>query len=81
MNSMEYMVITETSDLHGNSLRTLATFPKSREGLNAAYEYANESGSLWEIFCGDELVDTLGDAMQRAFISDEEAAAMEAAAL
>jgi hypothetical protein len=41
------------------------SFPKSREGLTEAYEYANASGGWWEIWFGDELVDSLGDVLQR----------------
>jgi hypothetical protein len=63
----EYTVYYELSDGHGNVLEGGASFPKSREGLARAYEYANASGGWWEIFCGEELVDTLGDAMERHF--------------
>ena len=61
----EYTVTYELSDGHGNVLNGGMSFPKSREGLTEAYEYANASGGWWEIWHGDELVDTLGDVLQR----------------
>jgi hypothetical protein len=61
----EYTVTYELSDGHGNVLNGGMSFPKSREGLTEAYEYANASGGWWEIWFGDELVDSLGDVLQR----------------
>jgi hypothetical protein len=65
----EYNLILEWNN-GADVARQLVTFPKSREGLNAAYEAAHEARpDWWEIVCGQESVDSLGDAMQRYFAS------------
>jgi hypothetical protein len=65
----EYNLIMEW-DNGADVMRQLVTFPKSREGLEAAYEAAMScEADWWEIVCGEESVDSLGDAMQRHFAS------------
>ena len=46
---------TESND-QGEDLNSVRFFPKNREGLNEAYEFARTQPN-WQIFFGEELVD------------------------
>ena len=57
MITKEYAVtITETND-QGEDLNSVRFFPKTREGLNDAYNFAL-TNSTWKIFFQDEEVDS-----------------------
>ena len=52
-----YTVITSLNDGVGGELKANRCFPKSREGLDAAYKYV-EQKDKWQIYYADELVDS-----------------------
>ena len=54
--TLEYAVITTESNDQGEDLNSVRFFPKSREGLTEAYEFAKTQPN-WKIFFGEELVD------------------------
>ena len=54
--TLEYAVMTTESNDQGEDLNSVRFFPKSREGLTEAYEFAGTQPN-WQIFFGEELVD------------------------
>jgi hypothetical protein len=56
MITKQYTVTTADFSNTGKMLEQVRDFPKSREGLNNAYEFARPSQD-WMIWFGDELVD------------------------
>ena len=59
-NPREYTATTVRDNDQGERAEDVRTFPKSRDGLNAAYKFV-QGANDWMIWHGDEVVDRSGD--------------------